>query len=65
MKPIKFTHLIHWQSQNYLKRYLFKTKIDKIDTLIKTKKNGKIDTLFETKIPKTYPGWPHVPIKPL
>ena len=43
---------------------LFKTKIDKIDTLIKTK-NDKIDTLFKTKIRKTYPGWPHVPIKPL
>ena len=32
--------------------------------LIKTK-NDKIGTLFKTKIPKTYPGWPHVPIKPL
>ena len=28
------SYLIHWQSQNYLQ--LFKTKIDKIDTLIKT-----------------------------
>ena len=34
---------------------LFKTKIDKIDTLIKTKKNDKIDTLFKTKIPKNIP----------
>ena len=45
------TH-IHWQSQNYLQ--LFKTKIDKIDSLIKTK-NDKIDTLFKTKIPKNIP----------
>ena len=29
------SYLIHWQSQNYLR--LFETKIDKIDTLIKTK----------------------------
>ena len=57
------SYLIHWQSQNYLQ--LFKTKIDKIDTLIKTKidkidtliktKNDKIDTLFKTKIPKNIP----------
>ena len=30
------SYLINWQSQNYLQ--LFKTKIDKIDILIKTKK---------------------------
>ena len=46
------SYLIHWQSQKYLQ--LFKTKIDKIDTLIKTK-NDKIDTLFKTKIPKNIP----------
>ena len=66
------SYLIHWQSQNYLQ--LFKTKIDKIDTLIKTKID-KIDTLIKTKKlmiksiaclrqKSTYPGWPHVPIKP-
>ena len=64
------SYLIHWQSQNYLQ--LFKTKIDKIDTLIKTKidkidtliktTNDKIDTLFKTKVPKNIPwlaGRPH------
>ena len=25
----------------------------------------KINTPFKTKIPKTYPDWPHVPVKPL
>ena len=32
---------------------MFKTKIDKIDTLIRTN-NDKIDTLFNTKIPKKH-----------
>ena len=37
------SYLIHWQSQNYLQ--LFKTKIDKIDTLFKTKIPKKIPWL--------------------
>ena len=34
------------------------------DTLFKTK-SDKFDTLFKPKSRKTYPDWPHVPIKPL
>ena len=73
------SYLIHWQSQNYLqldhrvtqavyrprKYTLFKTNIDKIDTLIKTKKMIKSIPCLRQKSRKTYPGWPHVPIKPL
>ena len=42
----------------------FETKIDKIDTLIRQKMIKSIPCLRQ-KSRKTYPGWPHVPIKPL
>ena len=43
---------------------LFKTNIDKIDSLIKTKMIKSIPCLRQ-KSRKTYPGWPYVPIEPL
>ena len=43
---------------------LSKTKIDKLNTPIKTKMMKSIPSLRQ-KSRKTYPGWPHVPIKPL
>ena len=39
------SYLIHWQSQNYLKDTVFKTKIHKIDTLCTTKISKNITWL--------------------
>ena len=58
-----FSYLIHWQSQNYLKRYPFKTKNDKLDTLFKTKipKNKKHTLAGRTSPLSPYKGLPPLP----
>ena len=46
------------------KDILFKTKIDKSIPLLRQKMINSIPCLRQ-KSRRTYPGWPHVPIKPL
>ena len=55
------SYLIHWQSQNYLQL----DQQSHAGCLSSKKRYRKSIPWLRQKSRKTYPGWPHVPIKPL